>query len=701
MRPMNRIRSIRNIGIIAHIDAGKTTTTERFIYYSGREHRHGDVDDGNTVTDFDPEEADRGITIYSAATSISWLDHTINIIDTPGHVDFTAEVERALRVLDGAVTILDGVAGVQAQTETVWRQADRYRVPRVLFVNKLDRAGADFDLVLEHVQSKLRGSPVAVTVPDRCGGDFDRVLDLLSGEWVTFSGEDEGKSVAREPASGGGQELLVAGRSRIVETLADHHDSELVERLVELHLEGRPIAAELFQEALREATLAGAVQPAYAGSSLHNRGVQPLMDGIVAFLPSPADCLPAVGLHPETEEELERSPVRKAPFAALAFKTIAEPSVDLTFLRVYSGVAKGRTKVLNPGRRRTERIGPTFYLQHGRHRSEVSELGPGDIAVVTGLKFTVTGDTLCDPDHPIVFEAIMFPETVISMTIEPGSSAERAKLDDALVKLARDDPTFRVGEDQETGEMVISGMGELHLEIIKNKLLRDFHVAARIGQPRVTYRESVTAAARGSYGFEQVLGERRRFARVELRVEPAPGERTVDVTFDDEVSEAVIPKPMRAVVIDAIQGRAAGGFLLGYPFIGLRVVVVDGGSDGADATDATYAAAAAHAFAQAIEELSRQGAVTLLEPVMRIEVLVSEEFLGNVINDLNTRRAMISDMSGDQELRVVQGKVPLREMFSYTTDLRSMTHGKATHVMEPEEYAPLPGELQREMLGRS
>jgi elongation factor G len=489
------------------------------------------------------------------------------------------------------------------------------------------------------------------------------------------------------------------GRARLVEALADHHDSVLVEQVVERHLLEGAVPTEDLVAALREATLANHLLPAYAGSALRNRGVQPLMDGIVQLLPCPLDCPPQVGVHPKTGEEESRPPKPSAPFSALAFKTVSEPSVDLTFIRVYSGSVKGRVQVLNATRNKTERIGPIYYRMHGRHRSEVRELMPGSIAVLAGLRFTSTGDTLCAVERPLVYETITFPETVLAMTIEPSSAAGRGKLVDALSRLARDDPTFRVGEDPETGEMVIGGMGELHLEIIKHRLLRDFNVEARVGQPRVSYRESVRLTGRGRHEHEQIVGDRRRyFARVELELAPDPGTRAVRVAFAASLEEQ-LPRAMRDVLVETIQGCAGGGVQLGYPFIDLHVEVREASSEGADSSEAAYAAAAAGAFSEACEALGQVGGLAILEPLMELEVLVPEAYLGNVINDLNGRRALVTEMGGDQDMRVVRGKVPLREMFNYTTDLRSMTHGKATHVMEPLEYAPLPEELQRQLLG--
>jgi elongation factor G len=695
---MKGISSIRNIGVIAHIDAGKTTTTERLIYYSGKEHRHGDVDDGTTTTDFDPEEANRGITIYSAATTVFWQGATINIIDTPGHVDFTAEVERALRVLDGAVTVIDGVVGVQAQTETVWRQADRYRVPRLIFVNKLDRVGADFEHALETVRERLGGNPLPVTVPEHCGAEFGRVLDLLSGEWVEFDASDDGKTVIRRAAESA-EPLLVEGRSRLVEQLSDAAPAELVDPLVEAHLEGQPFDAELATRALRVATIAGKVMPAYAGTALRNKGVQPLIDGIVAFLPSPLDMPPQEGMDPRTEEPLSRACDPKAPFSALAFKTVSQSTVDHTFVRVYSGRIKGRTKVENPRQKKSERIGPRFYRMYGRVQEDKDELLPGDIAVLTGLKWTVTGDTLCDGDAQIVFESIRFPETVIAMTIEPISTAERENLDRALTRLSRDDPTFRVREDAETGELVVAGMGELHLEIIKNRLQRDFRVEARFGRPRVSYRETFGEAVRISHAHEQhISDERQLFARIDLEIEPRPGSREVTVEFA-EGRAVELSAELQPVVAEAIQSRASGGHLLGYPIIDLRVRVTAATTEGHESSEAVWSAAAAHAFAHACEQLGGRNQVLLLEPIMDLEVRSPAQFLGGVINDLNSRRCEITDMGGEEEERVVSGKVPLSAMFNYSTDLRSATQGLASYSMEPLEYAPVPPEIQRKMLG--
>ena len=683
------LERVRNIGIIAHIDAGKTTVSERILYYSGREHRMGEVHEGNTVMDWMDEERRRGITITSAATTLEWKGHRINLIDTPGHVDFTAEVERSLRVLDGAVGVFDGVAGVEAQSETVWRQADRYRVPRLVFVNKLDRAGASLDRVVEDIRSRLApgGSPAVLPLVLPLGreGDFEGILDPVRRVLLRFRDEDRGKTIVEEPIPASHEAAVEEARARIVEAAAEHADDATTHRF----LEGATLTEAEIRAGLRRAVLARAIVPVLCGAALRDLGIQPLLDAIVDLLPSPLDAGPVEGRDPsDPEKRVHRRPDRKEPLAALAFKTFAEKHGDLTYLRVYSGVLKRNDQPWNSGRDRVERIG-TLLRMHANRREAVEEAGPGDIVATIGLRFTVTGDTLCSKKDPVVLESMRFPETVMSLAIEPRSTADRDALSEALGRLSRDDPTFTFRTDEETGQTVISGMGELHLEVLVHRLVNDFAVAAQVGKPRVAYRQTVAARGRGESTFERMVGEKRQFARVVLEAFPSDGSDALSAGL------AGLPPPLRSAVRSGVRSAEQGSCGLGYPCYGVGANLVDFTIHPQDTTEAAMEAAAAQSFSDAFD---RAGAV-LLEPVMSVAVITPEEFLGAVLGDLQRRRAVIEAIENPGPgTRTIRGVVALAEMFGYSTSLRSVSQGRAAFTLEPRSYAPVPPERAKGMV---
>jgi elongation factor G len=690
------LERMRNIGIIAHIDAGKTTTTERFLFYTGKEHRMGEVHEGTATMDWMEEERERGITITAAATTTYWRQHRINIIDTPGHVDFTAEVERSLRVLDGAIGVFDGVAGVEAQSYSVWRRADRYRVPRLAFVNKIDRTGAEFDRVVEEIETQLKANPIVVTFPIGAEREFKGVVDVVEERALYFDEASLGKEVSEGPVPEAEQLALEMWRERLLDRLTALDDA-----LLEKVLSGaEPTAGEL-RAAIRRATLANKVTPTYAGSALRNKGIQPILDGVVDFLPSPLDVGAVEGYDPKRpEHKIKRKPDPDEPLCALAFKTQTSPHGELTYLRIYSGRLKTGDQVLNPREDKKERIGQ-LLIMHANDRTRIEEAAAGEIVAAVGLKFTVTGDTLCPTHQPIVLERMEFPETVISMAIEPRTTADRDKLIDALRKIAREDPTFETKIDEETGQTIISGMGELHLDVLSHRIAREFRVDARIGKPRVSYRQTIGAAAEARGLFERELGQKRLFGAVRLRVEPwaAPAGTKERVLFDGTHAEWKVVGPserganLRVVaaqflksIEDGARSSAMGGGTLGYPIINVKITLTGAEYDPTAAAEVAYNAAASFAFNEACEK----GGLRLLEPVMRLEVQVPDEYYGNVVNDLNGRRAEITDMDVHGDMRVIRGVVPLAEMFGYSTTIRSLTQGRASFTMEPHAYAEAP-----------
>ncbi len=620
---------LRNIGIIAHIDAGKTTVTERFLYYAGKEYKMGEVHHGTAHMDYLEEEQARGITITSAATTFLWENHRLTLIDTPGHVDFTAEVERSLRVLDGAVVVFDGVAGVEAQSETVWHQADRYGVPRLIFVNKLDRTGADPERVLEMIRERLTPGAVPIQVPIGAEGAFSGVVDLVDRVALRFTEESLGKEVVREEIPPEIRERVEAARALLVERAAEQ-DEELTDR----YLQGEELGPEEIRRGLRKGTLSRALTPVLFGAALRNKGIQPVLDGVIRYLPSPLDIGPVAGRNPKSGDPEERAPDPSAPLCALAFKTVSDPHGDLTWVRVYSGTLKQGVQVWNPRVERAERVN-RILLMHANDRVQMPKAQAGEIVAVIGLRWTATGDTLCPRHRPIVLEQMEFPDTVISMAIEPKTTADRDRLLEALAKMARDDPTFESHLDEDTGQILISGMGELHLEVLEHELLRVYRVDANVGKPRVAYRQTIREEVVAEGVFDRVTGERRQYARVVLRVRPAPGERRL--VFSSEVGKEVLPRRFLGPVESGIRSAAEGGVGYGYPVVQLGVALVDAGADERESTEAAFEAAANAALREAFE---KAGAV-LLEPVMQVEIQTPEAYLGDVIADLNVRRAEI------------------------------------------------------------
>jgi len=682
------INLIRNIGIIAHIDAGKTTTTERILYYTGRTHRMGDVDAGTTVTDWMDQERERGITIASAAVTVFWRGHRINIIDTPGHIDFTAEVQRSLRVLDGGVVVFDAVRGVEPQSETVWRQADRFRVPRVCLINKMDRTGADFWRSVDSIRERLEAVPVAIQVPIGAESSFEGVVDLIDEVGLVW--EDElGAKTRRVAIPDELVDAVTTARQDLVEAIAETDDVLLTK-----YLDGDELSSEELRVALRRATLSGALVPVLCGAALRNKGVQPVLDAIVDYLPSPYDVPPIEGHHAETGERVVRHADPREPFAALVFKIVSDPFVGrLAYMRVYSGTLKSNSSVINSGKKRKERIGRLLHMYANR-REDVETVSAGDIAAVGGLKFTYTGDTLCDAAHPVVLEAIRFPEPVIYVAVEPRTAADERRLADALAALGDEDPTFRVRIDENTGQTIIAGMGELHLEVLVERLRREFGVGVQVGKPQVAYRETITRHARVEEDHSIHRAGRVQAARVVLELEP--NQKGGGLIFENCVSEEVIPPVMAAAVESAVSESAGAGILAGYPIADVRVRLVDGTFYEDDSTEAAFYRATVVAFQRGL----REAGPVILEPIMKVEVLVPEESLGDVIGDLAARRGEIEGMAPQPgNVQSVRGHVPLSEMFGYATDLRSITQGRGAFTMEFDYYAAVPEEVSMRILG--
>jgi elongation factor G len=683
------LERMRNIGIIAHIDAGKTTATERVLFYTGRTHRMGEVDDGTTVTDWMEQERERGITITAAAITCSWRDHQINIIDTPGHIDFTVEVQRSLRVLDGGVVIFDAVAGVEPQSETVWRQADSYKVPRICFANKMDRVGADFWHTIEMIEERLQANPVALQVPIGVESSFRGVVDLINMQAISYSDELGAEpEVAEIPDEL--QEEAAIGRDILVEKIA-----ETDEDLTIKYLGGEEITAEELRCALRKATLNGELVPVLCGSALRNKGVQPMLDAVVDYLPSPLDIPPIVGINPSTETQESRPTDEEAPLAALVFKIVTDPYVGrLAYFRVYSGKVKAGRAVRNANKNRKERIGRLLRMYANR-REEIDEVLAGDIGATLGLKDTFTGETLCDFNYPIVLESIKFPEPVISVAIEPRTEADQNKMSDALNRLAEEDPTFKVKLDQDTGQTIISGMGELHLEVLVERMLREFKVRAGVGRPHVAYKETITRPVRAEGRFIRQTGGRGHYGHVWLRLEPL--EKGGGFEFEDETVGGPVPREFIPAVEQGIREALDSGVLAGYPLVDLKVALVDGSYHEVDSSDMDFKTAASMALRNGVQ----QAGPVLLQPVMQLEVVVPEEFAGEIIGDLSARGAQIEGMhprSGG--LQAVQAHVPLAEMFGYATDLRSMTQGRGVFTMEFDYYDQVPPEvMERIALG--
>jgi elongation factor G len=671
----------RNIGIIAHIDAGKTTVTERILFYAGKEHKMGEVHYGSARMDYMEEEQERGITITSAATTFLWNKFKLNLIDTPGHVDFTAEVERSLRVLDGAVVVFDGVAGVEAQSETVWHQADRYDVPRIIFVNKLDRMGADPDRVLAMIREMLTPGAVPVQFPMGVEADFEGVIDLVSMKALRFDEDTLGKVVHEEEIPDQFREAAEEARAFLVERAAEQ-DEALTDRF----LMGEELSEEEILAGLRRGTISRALTPVFFGSALKNKGVQPLLDGVLRYLPSPVESGGITGTDPKTGKKIVRKPDATEPLCLLAFKTVHDRHGDLTFVRIYSGTLKQGDQIYNPRMERVERAN-RILLMHANDRVPVPNAVAGDIVVLVGLRFTSTGDTLCPKHSQIVLETMEFPETVISMAIEPKSTADRDKLLDALGQMARDDPTFTTRLDEDTGQIIICGMGELHLEVLEHQLTREYGVAANVGKPRVAYRQTIKSTAKGKAVFEHEAGAKRQYAGVTLRVGHAVDVKRV--RFSSSVDPATVSKLYLAAVESGVRSAAEGGVGFGYPVVQLAVTLLAVDVSDTDSTEAAFEAAANLAMREAFE---KAGAV-MLEPVMKIEVQAPEAYLGEVIGDLNSRRSEITGVETRGVMRVIHGIVPLAQMFGYSSALRSATQGRATYSMEPHSNAPVPPDV--------
>jgi elongation factor G len=675
------LEKIRNIGIIAHIDAGKTTTTERILFYTGKIHRIGEVDEGTATMDWMVQEKERGITITSAVTTCFWRDARINIIDTPGHVDFTVEVERSLRVLDGAVTILCGVAGVQSQTETVWRQADRYRVPRIVYVNKMDRLGADFYRVLKMIEERLNSRPLVLQLPIGAEDKFQGVIDLVE-EIAYFYLDDLGISFEKRAIPEEYIEQVNHYRALLLENVAEVNEEYLLK-----YLDGHTFSVQEIKALVREGTIKGLFVPVLCGSSYRNKGIQPLLDAIVDYLPSPVDVPPVSGINPKTGQSEIRIPDPEAPLSALAFKIMADPFVGkLTFFRVYSGTMKVGTYILNVSKGEKERIGRLLRL-HANHREDVEEIRAGDLGAAVGLRYTSTGDTLTDDEHPILLESIPFPTPVISVAIEPKTKADQDKLALSLAKMAEEDPTFKVKVDEETGQTVISGMGELHLEIIVDRLLREFNVEANVGKPQVSYRETITSSAQAEGKYIRQTGGRGQYGHVWLRVEPL--ERGEGFIFENKVVSGAIPREFIPAVESGVRDAMESGVLAGYPMIDIKVVLFDGSYHPVDSSEIAFKIAASKAFKEAASKANP----VLLEPIMRVEVIVPGEYLGDVLGDLTARRGHIEGIETQGPVQIVRARVPLANMFGYATDLRSITQGRGTHTLEFYRYEPVPKQI--------
>jgi elongation factor G len=682
------LERIRNIGIIAHIDAGKTTTTERVLFYTGKTHRLGNVDDGTTVTDWMEQERERGITITAAAITAFWRDCQINIIDTPGHIDFTAEVQRSLRVLDGGVVVFDAVAGVEPQSETVWRQADRYHVPRVCFVNKMDRTGADFDRTVQMIHERLSAKPLPVQLPMGCEDKFCGVVDLFDLQAVLWS-DDQGRTMERGEIPAGLRDAAQAAHETLVERIA-----ETDETLTQEYLEGKTIPTDALKGALRRATISGQLVPVLCGSSLRNKGVQLLLDAVVDYLPSPADVPPIVGTNPYTRHEETRTADPDGPFAALVFKIVSDPYVGrLAYFRVYSGKVKVGESVMNSTKGKRERVGRVIRM-YADHREDIDQVLAGDIGATLGLKDSFTGETLCSPSAQIVLESISFPEPVISVAIEPKTTADQDKMSDALRRLSEEDPTFRVRTDETTGQTLIDGMGELHLEVLVDRMLREFRVGATVGRPRVAYRETITRPVRAEGKFVRQTGGHGQYGHAILELEPL--EKGQGFQFEDRTRGGVIPKEYIPSIQKGIKEAMESGVLAGYPLVDLRAKLVDGSYHEVDSSEMAFKVAGS----MALKEGAAKAGPVLLEPVMKVEVVVPDEFTGDVIGNLSARRATIDGMQGHSRgMQAIDAHVPLAEMFGYATDLRSATQGRGTFTMEFAYYAEVSDSVAKAILG--
>ena len=678
MSSQSALGKIRNIGFIAHIDAGKTTVTERVLFVAGRIYKLGGVDEGTTVMDWMPQERERGITITSAATTCNWKDYTINIIDTPGHVDFTAEVERSLRILDGGVVVFDAVAGVEPQSETVWRQADRYHVPRIAFVNKMDRVGADLQRTIDSISHRLKANPVAIQIPLGIEDNFRGVIDLIEEKAIVYS-DDTSEAPQEGPVPEEYMEAVRNYREVMIEKIAETDDA-----LIAKYLDEQEITKEEIKVALRKATIAYRIVPVVCGSALRNKGVQPLLDAIIAYLPSPLDVPPVVGIKYKTEEEITRKPSEDEPFAALAFKTVTDSFIGrLVYFRVYSGTVSTGAMVFNPSKGKRERLG-RIVIMHAQRREEVEKVGPGQIAAAVGLKDTSTGDTICDENAPIVLETITFPEPVISVAVEPKSRADQDKLIDALAKLSDEDPTFKIHNDEETGQTIMSGMGELHLEILVDRMKREFKVEGNVGKPKVAYREAVTALARAEGRFVRQSGGHGQYGHVWLEIEPL--ERGSGIQFVSKIVGGTIPREFVSSVEMGARKALNTGPISGYPIVDAKITLVDGSYHEVDSSNMSFEIAGSMAAKSAV----LRAKPILLEPIMRLEIVTPGEFLGEVLGDLGRRRANIKSIEGQEDIQAVKAHIPLGESFGYASAVRSLTQGRASYTMEFSSYEKAP-----------
>ncbi len=683
------LEKIRNIGLMAHIDAGKTTTTERILYYTGKTHRMGEVDEGAAVMDWMDQEKERGITITSAATTCFWNNHRINIIDTPGHVDFTAEVERSLRVLDGVIAIFCAVGGVEPQSETVWRQADKYHIPRIAFVNKMDRVGADFEKAVRMIRKRLGANAIPIQWPVGQGDIFTGIIDLLTMNLRLYHDETLGATFEEQPIPESLIESSSRRREELLEALSDYDD-----RLLEKFVNGEPIDLADIKSALRKAVIDAKVVPVLCGSAFKNKGIQKLLDAVVDFFPSPKDLPPISGRNPVKDKEEMRKPASQEPFSALAFKIVADPYVGkLTYFRVYSGTLKAGSAILNSSRNRKERISRLLQM-HANKREDIQEVSAGDIAAGVGLRFTSTGDTLCDLKSPIVLEMMSFPEPVIFIAIEPKTKADQDKLSDVLSRISEEDPTFKVSTNEETNQTIISGMGELHLEVLVERMIRDFGVRANVGKPQVAYKETISLSQEGVGKFVKQTGGRGHFGVVKLKVEPLP--RGKAFVFENQISGGAIPKQFIPAVELGVKEALENGPLAGYPTVDLKAILLDGDFHEEDSTEVAFRIAGS----MALQDALRKAEPKLLEPLMDVEVVVPEEYMGEVINDLNSRRGKILGIKPRVDAQIVSAIAPLSEVFGYATALRSLSQGRAIYTMEFSHYEEVPENISERIIAK-
>lgn len=686
------IKKLRNIGIIAHIDAGKTTVTERILFYTGITHKIGEVHEGEATMDWMEQERERGITITSAATTCYWGDHQINIIDTPGHVDFTVEVERSLRVLDGGVVVFDGKEGVEPQSETVWRQADKYNVPRICFINKIDKEGASFDFSLNSIWNRLTPNAVAIQLPIGERGEFHGVIDLIQMKACEFQGE-KGEKVVEIEIPAECMDKAKEWRDKMVEKIAETDD-----KLTEKFLNGEEISEVEIKKALRAATIKARLIPVLVGTALRNKGVQKVLDAVVEYLPSPIDVPPVKGIDPKNGNEVEIKADDAEPFSALAFKVATDPFVgQLTFFRVYSGILKVGTYVLNSTKDEKERIGRILRM-HANHREEIDEINSGEIGALVGMKNTITGDTLCDPEKPVILESITFPEPVIDVAVEPKTKADQEKMGLALRKLAQEDPTFRMRTDEESGQTIISGMGELHLEIIVDRMKREFKVEANVGKPQVAYRETIKAEATAEGKYIRQSGGRGQYGHVWLKIKPK--EAGSGFEFINEIKGGVIPQEFIPPIEKGVKEAMENGVIAGHPLVDMEVTLYDGSFHEVDSSEAAFKIAGS----MALQEATRRANPILLEPIMKVVVIVPEQFMGDIVGDINSRRGIIREIAdrgeGNARVKVIDSEVPLAQMFGYATQMRSLTQGRATHTMEFGHYAEVPKNVAEEIVSK-